>query len=907
MNVWIWPVTRQNWPSVQEHKVWAVDTKAKGKDVQKGDKIIFYVKQTFCFGGIYEVKTDWHKPKFNWPNDNVDRNYMAEIDLVEIQLGCADARKLSSKLAFLKNKSGSLLGLALRGSPAGPANNAQPITDQDYTIILNELKLTQNNKALDVDDNRIKTSKTTKTKKPLVSLSSESFETIKIPAPDKTTPEMIFQDVEKGRCAVPDFQRYWTWTKKQIEELWESIFQGYYIGPLLIWPSSTVQLGKRKIMGSSTFDTNPYLILDGQQRITAIYYAVKAPDISVPNTERPYKFFLNINALLDSKSDPSEIIFSENTQAIKNKNYDDRNTQYEMKIFPLTLFQNKQYSDWLFGFYNYLKTTEQYKDKDAQKYHKKLHDIFSNVWSLYEIPVVKLPDTLSLDNVATVFERINSKGTILNTFDLLNARFTIHNIALHDKWENIKNQHDHIRKWYEDFKNTKIPLYIIQALSLSKSGSMRRKDLLHLDNLYTNLESFDSDTFSKDWNEMSKYVEQAIIRITSNNSGGFGAITYDFIPYTIMVPVLASLLKEIETKSNRASCLNKISFWYWNSIQTDRYSAATDSATESDFRRMKEWFDNDTNPFFIIARDSFNTQKNTSALYKAIMCIIAKNGALDFISSDSLEYGNVEDHHIFPRSKAKDLHAENDIDSILNRTLISDKTNKLFANKTPSEYLTGIIKHQNIDKNELQYRLSTHLISPKAFEYLLKDDFKGFIKEREQTILDEFEKLLSFEYCDPSFNIELLDGENQHVEYKQTLRWDTLKNKVNTILEETVMKALACFMNASGGHLLIGINDSGTPTGLKSDYKSLPKQNSGGFQEHLTDLINKYLGKNANSYADWTFHQIGGVEICVGTITRSTKPIYVKINNEKKFYVRHNNTCQPYDVEEALDYISNRN
>jgi len=118
------------------------------------------------------------------------------------------------------------------------------------------------------------------------------------------------------------------------------------------------------------------------------------------------------------------------------------------------------------------------------------------------------------------------------------------------------------------------------------------------------------------------------------------------------------------------------------------------------------------------------------------------------------------------------------------------------------------------------------------------------------------------------------------------------------------MKELASFMNKDGGRVLIGVDDLGTPVGLERDYKTFKKKNSGDFQEHLTNLINKNLGKNANSCIDWGFHQFNGKEICLGTIKPSLSPIYIRVKNEKKFYVRNNNTCQPYDVEEAFDYIS---
>jgi len=898
---WIWPCTPENWPSVKENKVWAVGTEGKGKRVLKGDKIIFYVNRTLHFHGIFEVSSDWHTPTFQWPDEeHVGEFSASEIDLIEVQLGFASVNKLLPSLKFIEKKSGGLKGLYLRGTPQGPANSGKAISEEDYNLILNELILVQeepNFKKIKDEGNEFEE---------LVELPEKVYEPTRIPPPDKKTLEEIFQDVEKGRCAVPDFQRYWTWNKKQIEELWESIFQGYYIGSLLTWPSSEQKLGKIPIVGGSKLEDNPELILDGQQRITAVYYAVKAPQKNLPNTERPYEFFLNINALLDPSRDSSEIIDSESSKKIDTKGLHDTKIQYKKKIFPLTQFQNRNYSDWLFGFYNYLKTDEGYDDDDAKKYHKKLQTIFGNVWTSYEIPIVKLPESLLLDNVATVFERINSKGTPLGIFDLLNARFIIHGIVLRNQWEAVKESHENLRKWFDEFKNEKVPLYIVQALALSRSGFLRRKTVLNLDELYKVSRQFDSKVFLNDWAEMSDYVEEAITRITSTGVEGFGAVNYDFIPYTIMIPTIATLLKEIDDKPNRTSSLNKIRFWYWNNILGDRYSGSTESTVESDFKIMKKWFDgNIDDPFDIEERNNFNTQKSNSALYKAVMCIIAKKGAFDFVRGDPPQYSNLEDHHIFPRSKAKQFNAGEDIDSILNRTLIFDKTNQFFTNKDPSEYLNEIMKTQNIDKDELQQRLSTHLISPSAFEHLMNDNFTGFIKEREKTIREEFKKLVYPETGETSFDIkELLKGEDQNVEYKQTLRWDIKTNQVNPVLEEVVMKELASFMNKDGGKILIGVDDNGVPLGLDRDYQTFKKKNSGDFQEHITNLINKNLGKNANSCIDWGFHEIDGKEVCLGTVTPSPSPIYIKINNDKKFYVRNNNTCQPYDVEDAFDYIS---
>jgi len=121
LKIWVWPVEPKSWSTVKEKKVWVVDKEGKGKRVQKGDKIIFYVNRTLHFHGIYEVKNDWHEPKTKWPDEEyVGDTFVSEIDLIEIQLGFASVNKIYQSLQFFEKKSSRIKGLYLRGTPHGP-------------------------------------------------------------------------------------------------------------------------------------------------------------------------------------------------------------------------------------------------------------------------------------------------------------------------------------------------------------------------------------------------------------------------------------------------------------------------------------------------------------------------------------------------------------------------------------------------------------------------------------------------------------------------------------------------------------------------------------------------------------------------------------------------------------------
>ena len=135
------------------------------------------------------------------------------------------------------------------------------------------------------------------------------------------------------------------------------------------------------------------------------------------------------------------------------------------------------------------------------------------------------------------------------------------------------------------------------------------------------------------------------------------------------------------------------------------------------------------------------------------------------------------------------------------------------------------------------------------------------------------------------------------------MRWDMKNNQQNNELEEVIAKELCAFMNSYGGNLLIGVDDDGNPLGLEKDYSTFRDHNADEFAQNMTNITIKYLDKISNSYLDLSFHNADGKEICLCKIKPSPRPIYLTKNNNKKFYVRLNNTVQPLDIEQAHTYI----
>jgi hypothetical protein len=119
----------------------------------------------------------------------------------------------------------------------------------------------------------------------------------------------IVEEACEGKVVVPEFQRSFIWERRDIQELLSSILQGYFIGAFLIldiyadnpmFPFRPIE-GLEKVNEQVRFDRHPtvQLVLDGQQRITSVFYALYSPDIPLRNSKFSHKFYLLLDAALN--------------------------------------------------------------------------------------------------------------------------------------------------------------------------------------------------------------------------------------------------------------------------------------------------------------------------------------------------------------------------------------------------------------------------------------------------------------------------------------------------------------------------------------------------------------------------------------------------------------------------------
>jgi len=587
----------------------------------------------------------------------------------------------------------------------------------------------------------------------------------------------IVSECHDQKWMVPHFQRYFDWKKEDIRDFWESIANNYYVGSfLMLATGDDLKLGVQAIEGVKGDDREPkpdMIILDGQQRATSIYYAVKAPNgVELKgNKNLRFYYYINFYKLFINEGNDNLVEFYQG-EIIESETI-------EGMLFPLYKLEN--YRKWVDKLQDYL--LDEFPGANDTRRIVKLIRIISDklnyIWQGFEIPYVALPKSVELAQVSDIFENINTKGKPLDVFDLLIARLYKYSIELREMWDKEGNEnatlakYPNIKRYYTDGKNNKIPIYIMQSLSLlyEKNSSAKRSDIL---NIYSNIYEGERRDFREDWMDVSKFLNDAINKLENLKDNGFGVKDEYSLPFSPMIPVLTALIKVVSEKEEKAKCNRKIKQWYWSAVFSNAYSQGADSKMTSDFKEMKKWFKNDNDIPKVVLRmrkelslgytDFREIQSWSSAKYKGIMSLLAIEGAKDFDTSETLENAKDNDKdHIFPKSLEL-----NNINSVLNMTWMSEETNrKIKQAKKPPVYINEFVSDKyNNNEDEFYKVLKTHFISWKGYKMLIENKFDEFIAEREKSIVNKIKKLVGYDFTvgdkiQESPNKVLTDIENE--------------------------------------------------------------------------------------------------------------------------------------------------
>lgn len=512
----------------------------------------------------------------------------------------------------------------------------------------------------------------------------------------------IVDEFSQGKIRIPRFQRNYVWDRPRVVKLLNSIYKEYPIGTFFFWeaPSTYIHL-YRNIPDLNIPEPDPNrqfnFILDGQQRITSLYVAIKGLVLKIEDSR------LNIRHI-----DYSEITFDLDREEFVIKKPDN-----ERFVSLASILEEEHLA--LF------KSLTDERAKAFDECYKRFNS--------YPLSVVYVRDQ-SLSEACEIFERINQGGVKLSIFDLVVASTWSNDFDLKEEVNKLNKQ------LAENGFGALPPETILQTVSLVVKGQATRPAELQLT----------KDDITLVWEEVSRALELSIDFAVAN----LGIKIIEFIPYISMIPMIAYLFVK---NNNKALDSKKITFleeWFWKSTFSERYTSSTASLMGEDRRDL---FDpiikggevSVAFPVVINEKDLQETKMyRYSAIRNGILCILAqmhprhlKNGGQVELNRNNLsDYNSPERHHIFPRSYLK-KHAHTSLEnSIVNFCYIPAELNNEISDEAPSKYFTKF-KKVNPHFNET---LKTHLIPSEIISSIWSDDYNTFLSQRSELLLKEIEK-----------------------------------------------------------------------------------------------------------------------------------------------------------------------
>jgi hypothetical protein len=585
----------------------------------------------------------------------------------------------------------------------------------------------------------------------------------------------LLESCHLGEIQLPDFQRSWVWDEDRIKSLIASISRSFPVGALMtLNTGGQVNFKPRPIEGApneAKLKVPDSLLLDGQQRMTSLYQVTlrgKVVNTFTPKNKKVKRwFYIDIRKALDSSIDREEAIVGipedRVIRVFGQMDATDLSTpelEYEKLMFPV----NKvfDWDHWQDGFDAFWKG--EVNEPTRQTFRQFKREVLEN-FKDYDVPVIELDKSTTKEAVCVVFEKVNTGGKSLDAFELVTAMYAVDGHELRKDWygdDEHKGRHhrlvntlrpsDSDQGIISGVSNTDF----LQAISLFYTRDRRRdaeqagkqgKDLPAVTGTRQALLNLPLSAYKK----YERRVEDGFIKAAKFLHLLSIYRVYD-LPYQSQIIPLAAVLADIggdwEHESNRA----KLTCWFWNGVFGELYGSAVDTRIAKDFIEVPIWLKGGPEPTTvsetIFRADRLKTMRmRLSAAYKGMNALLMKEGARDFRSGQNFDHTvffgeNVDIHHIFPQAWCKKQGiAGNNFDSIINKTPLAFRTNRIIGGAAPSEYLLKLElgdKHTpGIEQTKLDDYIRSHLIDP---VFLRKDDFEGFMNDRQTRLLNLIEQ-----------------------------------------------------------------------------------------------------------------------------------------------------------------------
>jgi hypothetical protein len=441
--------------------------------------------------------------------------------------------------------------------------------------------------------------------------------------PELMSLEQLLAWIESGGLALPDFQRKFVWREHDVVQLLATVLRGWPAGSLLFLEKAPTFIGQPR-----SFEPGPpvvrdlvrYVVLDGQQRLTALYHALSGAGDMRYYLEVPRG---DLGSLLDVESLEGHIKAAKVGTAPR--------IAADCDVIPFTdLRTPAAYFAWL----------DDFIAADSSEVRSALRERFTRVYRLlaaelieYQFPVVVLRSSVEPDAVARMFERVNRTGWRLNAFDLVVARTYSEDWNLRREFDAAISDYPLLEPFLEEDG-----LPILQSLALRRDPpNVRRQAVI----------SLTADVVRADW-RTSVTAMASVIDFLSDRCGLLNAA---WLPYGAMLVVMTAFVVEHDIRGHEAL----LERWFWSRGFGGAFEVGVNTAIVSEFSSLKAAAHGDVLPPRAIDREAIrrSAKRADGQLFRTFLCAMAATGAYDLaragLDQRPLQFGEAVAYSLLPR------------------------------------------------------------------------------------------------------------------------------------------------------------------------------------------------------------------------------------------------------------------
>jgi hypothetical protein len=493
--------------------------------------------------------------------------------------------------------------------------------------------------------------------------------------------------IEAGEIALPEFQRDFLWQPPAIADLLRTVARQWPAGTFLVLEvEDKPAFAFKALKNAPPTDKPKILILDGQQRTTALFHALT--DIAGET------YFVAMGEIAEAgEFEDDHLRFLKTARFARE--YPNVDALAKAKIVKIaTLANDLAFNQWC----RYLTDAEQ--DQMLRIRQELLPGLRE-----YDIPAVRLPSDVPLAAIAKIFETLNRTGMRLATFDLMVARLYPYEFKLRDEWEAARANCDQfddlgIEDGVEVLKVIALREHMRQRdanIKLTVKG-VRESDVLALA----------PQTVIDQWANAVQALANAIDFV----GGECGAIRKGLMPSSAMLLPLAHMLApgSAQREGLRADLVR----WFWATSFAQTYAQGANTQAVADTRILSAWqADHAAMPdavrlFRLDSELLMDGRRRNEMLVRGILCRSVTNNARDWIEDKRFQDlpDKLQVHHIMP-DEFLDKHWDGDKDPVVNFALLTESTNKKLRNTLPKDVLLrpdvshDAIRSHRLDPNML--------------------------------------------------------------------------------------------------------------------------------------------------------------------------------------------------------------